>query len=380
VSSSPRRRAGHVLALGLVAAILPARADAASLDTPRPARGAPAASFGYDPDRGAFVRTSDGSWELNPYGMVQLRNITTLRDATPTSSTFDLRSAKIIFHGHIFHPSLTYHFQVNAGGGRMVAEDVYLRWDPASWLGLLAGQIEVTYNRQHITLEAYQQFVERSNVNAHFNLGRDIGVAAYLGTPSRRLELTLGVWNGSRQNVLNDDLSYLLTARLAWNPWGPIAFRESDVDHSPRPRLSIALAAAYNPLRIVAGAAATDPTITTRAITQAVLDSTLRYRGLSLTTETHLRHQIGPSGAAETDIGALVQAGFFLLPRHFELIARHGVILGKLATGEPAREISGGANYYFRGHRLKLQTDYGYLRSSAGATDHRFRVQLGFFL
>ena len=90
---------------------------------------APRPTVGYAPDSGAFLRTPDGAWELNPYAMVQITSVTTGGHALPDASGFNLHAAKFILHGHVYAPTLTYHFQLNAGEGKVVAEDLYLRWD-----------------------------------------------------------------------------------------------------------------------------------------------------------------------------------------------------------------------------------------------------------
>ena len=70
------------------------------------------------------MRTPDRRWELNPYAMVQLTHVTSGHGSHIDSTGFNLHSAKFILHGHIYDPSLTYHFQLNAGEGRVVAEDL----------------------------------------------------------------------------------------------------------------------------------------------------------------------------------------------------------------------------------------------------------------
>jgi hypothetical protein len=202
---------------------------------------------GYDPERGTFVGTADGRWELNPYAMIQLTHVTSGQGSHVETTGFHLHAAKFILHGHVVDPSLTYHFQVNAGEGRVVGEDVYLHWRATPWLSLLVGQAEVTFNRQHMTLEAYQELVDRSIVDARFTLQRDIGAVATLSDPDRRYEATIGLWNGARQNAPNDDTGYLGTLRLAYNPLGPIVFREADLEDSRAPKVSLAVAGAYNP-------------------------------------------------------------------------------------------------------------------------------------
>jgi hypothetical protein len=346
-----------------------------------PARAAPpAAELGYDPDRGAFIRTPDHAWELNPYAMVQLQQASVFANGDAGSTTFSLHAAKLILHGHVFHPSLTYHFQVNAGDGKVVAENIYLRWDPDPAVGLLVGQIEVPWNRQHITLEAYQQLIDRSIVDQRFNLQRDLGAAVYAGDRGHRFEAILGVWNGARQNAANDDKTYMGTLRLAYNPFGPIPYREADLADTRAPLLSIATAGAYNPARIITDPSGATPPVTWRHVAQAVGEVTLRWRGVSLSTEAHVRHLDVEGGKPKLDYGAFGQAGVFLLPRHLEVEARFAAVRGKLQPTDVARELTLGVAYYFRGHRLKLQADTSQLVQEGGAVDYRARTQLEFFL
>lgn len=361
--------------IGALATLIPHLATEA-----RAAEPLPAAVFGYDPDRGAFIGTRDGRWELNPYAMVQLQNVTLFEHGKEVSTSFILHSAKFILHGHIFDPTLTYHFQLNVGEGKVLAEDIYLRWDPARFFGVIVGQIEVPYNRQHLTLEAYQQLIDRSIVDARFNLQRDIGIEVYAQDPLHRFEATLGVWNGARQNAPNDDKTYMTTLRLAYNPWGPILFREADLDDSRRPLLSIATAGSYNPARVIPDAAGAKPPVTQHGIAQGVAEVTLRYRGLSLSTEAHVRRFSLEGSKEKRDYGAFGQVGMFLLPRHLEVAARFAGVAGDLGARDAARELEVGASYYFRGHRLKLQAGYGRLTLRDGTLDQRVRTQLEFFL
>ncbi len=363
---SSKRLLAFTAAAAIIAASAPARADL------------PRAEFGYDPDQGAFIRTPDHAWELNPYAMVQLQQVSTFAKAG-NETTFALRSAKLILHGHVFHPSITYHLQINTGNGVVAAEDVYVRWDPDKAFGLLAGQIEVPYNRQHITLEAYQQLIDRSIVNQRFTLQRDIGAALYAGDRAHRFEAVIGIWNGARQNAPNDDKTFMGSLRLAYNPFGPIPFREADIADTRSPRLSIAAAGAYNPARVIEGPAGGSPS-TWHHVAQAVGEVTFRWRGVSLSIESHVRNIDLETGERRFDYGAFGQAGIFILPSHLEVEARFAAIDGKLPEGDPSREITAGMSYYFRGHRLKIQADASRIIRTGGGVDHRVRTQIGVFL
>jgi phosphate-selective porin OprO/OprP len=340
----------------------------------------PGVAAGYDPERGTFVSTADGRWELNPYAMVQLTHVTSGQGSRVEATGFNLHAAKFILHGHVVDPSLTYHFQINAGEGRVVAEDLYLHWRATPWLSLLVGQNEVTFNRQHITLEAYQELVDRSIVDARFNLQRDIGAVATLSDPQRRYEATLGLWNGARQNAPNDDTGYLGTLRLAYNPQGPIAFREADLEDSRTPKVSLAVAGAYNPERIAVGQSSVPSTSTLHHVAQGVAEATLRYRGLSLTNELHVRRQAIDGAPHAWDTGGFAQLGFFLVPRHLQLVSRLARVAGTVNKSDPIGEETVGVSYYVLGHRFKLQTDASHLETRASREGWRARVQLEFFL
>jgi len=349
----------------------PVLAVAALLSVPAQAQQA-----GYDPDRGAYLRSSDGAFSFHPYAMVQLQHTATFGDAAAREG-FSLRSAKWVMRAYDHSHDLTFHYQLNVGDGRAVAEDVFVRWEPRPWLTVTVGQIEVPFNRQHITLEAFQQLIDRSTVDARFNLQRDQGVSLRLR--SAALELTVGAWNGARQNAVNDDPTLLETVRLAFEPFGPIPFQESDLADARHPRLSLALAAAWNPRRVFAP----DPdqpkaTIEQRRIGQAVLEVTLRHAGLSLTTELHARRFESDGGTA-TDYGELLQAGFFVVPRRLEVAGRLARSTGAVAAGDPVQETAAGLNLFLRGHRLKLSATWTATRLRRGTGEQRLRSQLEVF-
>jgi hypothetical protein len=340
----------------------------------------PGVVAGYDSERGTFIHTRDGRWELNPYAMVQITHVTNGRGSRVETTGANLHAAKLILHGHIYDPALTYHFQINAGEGKVVAEDVYLHLRATPWFGVLVGQNEVTFNRQHITLEAYQELVERSSVDARFNLQRDIGAALYFSDPESHYEATLGLWNGARQNSANDDTGYMGTLRLAYSPLGPISFREADLANSQTPRVSFAVAGAYNPERIVAPAAAGANATALHHVAQGVAEATFRYHGVSLSNELHARRQAIDSGPHVFDTGGFVQLGCFVVPTHLQLAGRVARVAGTVNKTDTVGEQTGGVSYYFLGHRLKVQADASRLQTRAFNDGWRARAQLEFFL
>ena len=234
------------------------------------------------------------------------------------------------------------------------------------------------YNREHITGYFYHQLVDRSAVNARFGLQRDLGVAVYLSTPDHRWEATLGLWNGARLAAANDDHAYLGTVRLAWNPSGPIPYHEGDLAMSETPKVSLAFAAATSPSRTFAPDAAKPEALSVwQDIHQTMLEHTVRFRGVSSSTELHVRSVRRSAGERATiDFGALWQLGVFVVPRKLELSARVARIgSARPKVGELVGEHVLGASLYVNGHRLKLQADVAALPREDAPTDRRVRLQ-----
>lgn len=333
------------------------------------------ADAGYDLERGAYLRSEGGRFMLQPYAMLQLQHTTTTDAA---AHGFNVRAAKWILRATDAEMGVVTHAQFNVGDGKAVAEDVYVRFTPRPWLALTVGQIEVPFSRQALVLEAYQQLIDRSTVSSRFGLQRDQGVALRIG--ERPLELTLGAWNGTRQNVTEDDGTPLGTARLTLHPFGPVPFDESDLAYSREPRFALTVAGAWNPRRTVTpDAAKPQATVELTHVGQAVLEVNLRYRGLSLASELHAR-RFERGAETPVDWGELLQVGWFVVPRTLEIALRFARTTGTVGADDPVEEEALGANWFVRGHRLKVQLAGTTTRTLRGRRDRRLRAQIEVFL
>lgn len=330
----------------------------------------------YDPERGALIHGEAGGWEFSPYAMIAVRHQDETRGGSLAERGFRLQATRLMVHASQREWRTQFHYQFHSDEGRLATGNMYLQWDPSPWIGLLVGQNRVPYNREHITGYFYHQLVDRSAVNARFGLQRDLGVAVYLSTPDHRWEATVGLWNGARLAAANDDHAYLGTLRLAFNPQGPIPYQDGDLAMSKTPKVSFAIAIATSPSRtFAADVAKPDALSTWHDIHQAMLEHTLRFRGVSLSTEMHVRRVQRSDGPA-TDFGTLLQLGVLVVPHRLELLARVARIGGdKLRPGELVGEHAAGVSLYVNGHRLKVQADVAALPREDAPTDRRVRVQ-----
>lgn len=352
---------------------------------------------GYE--KGFYVKTCDDNFKMTVNLQLQPQyQALILNGANNNVHSFQLRRGRLIFGGHVFNPNLTFKFQYEAVGGRdsMTREgevrgntlrDAYISYKFNDYAVITAGQTKALYNREELTSSSKLQFVGRSIVNEVFNLGRDLGLwlqgAAFKG----HLEYGLFVSNeGNAQNTSNFNTELLMGARADWNVFGrPHDYTMSDVKHSQDVVMTVGLAANFNR----PAGSGDDTHIASTA------DVALMYRGFSfLGAGLYARNTSDKLNI----LGFLGQAGYFIVPKKFEVAGRFGGVVPTAAGVVNGWEFGGGLNYLFKGHNLKLQTDYFYLKNSAlafggaaaagnitgnffagftaGANDHRLRTQL----
>ena len=89
-----------------------------------------------------------------------------------------------------------------------------------------------------------------------------------------------------------------------------------------------------------------------------------------------------PFGKQDAE-GYYIQAGYFLIPKHLEIVTRYSFVEpdnpSQIANNEQ-EEFTLGANYYFLGHRLKTQLNYSLFSTKAGngvEDDHLIQTSIG---
>ena len=80
--------------------------------------------------------------------------------------------------------------------------------------------------------------------------------------------------------------------------------------------------------------------------------------------------------------GWFAQAGFFLKPEKWEIAARYGEQdPSDLVGPDKITEIRGGLNYFYARHALKVQLDYGQIKTETSSGDRKnneLRIQTQF--
>jgi phosphate-selective porin OprO/OprP len=329
---------------------------------------------------------------------------------------FQVRRMRLKAGGYMIDPRLTFELQVAFSGQDVdghpenaanILLDAMIRYAFTPGLSLQIGQFKLPGNRQRVISSQNLQLVDRSIVNSSYNLDRDAGLMLQynLNLGKAQLRFLSAVSNGEGRNVLNltddinetGDLNLALTQRLEFLPFGEFLnsgdYFESDLLLEPTPRLAIGAGYSHNENAVRQRGQRGQLLFEPRDISTIFSDFIFKYRGWSVQGEYMQAHSKDPvteldgeNRAVEDGEGYMIQAGK-ILPSFWEVSARYAqVIPDEEVEGFQfeGKEILVGVSRYIRGHRIKVQSDIGYIVDESLPQDlqehlqWRFQMELGF--
>lgn len=216
------------------------------------------------------------------------------------ASSFNLRTARLYFMGHLFSPDLKYYIQLagetaeNAQApGAISVFDMNVTSTHLPWLNVQIGQFKTYFNRSQINSTASMQFAGRALAMDAFTANglnrRDVGITIMNDEEVYPVNYYFGVFNGSgplinrfaqfsseeptvgcpggqtggnpfpspagcqvNQRSLNVNLrtnvnQLMYTARLQANILGRVGYGEGDLAYSETPQWAVGGGYAYNP-------------------------------------------------------------------------------------------------------------------------------------
>jgi hypothetical protein len=332
--------------------------------------------------------------------------------ARPDSAAFSLMHAELLFEGHAFGPRFEYRLELDFGETRpAIAKDAFVQWRFVHALAVRVGQFKVPFGLQTQYWNAMLELVDVAAATAAFSLDREVGVEI-VGRPlAGRLQYHVAATNGPRApcpaaqtGPQCDAIDLAYSARVVAAPFGPLPLHEGDLEGQTRPLVSVGVSGAYFLLptdvraRMNVSNALIDVDrngyVDNVGVLQGGAELRAAFRGASLQAEWLGRRETPGAGQSDRSYwGAYGQAGYFVLPRHLQVVARVGrtdlplygaTVADRELRGSRTTEASGGLSAYLRGHDAKLQVDYTHLSTpDAGSapTVHRIRaaLQLAFF-
>lgn len=388
----------------------PAAATPAASQPAAPSK-QPTTSWRFIPGQGLSVTSRGGDFELTTRVRAQLR-YTLVDDHSDTGEleqSLQLRRARLQFTGHLFGQHNRYKIQLafsprdlGLKDGRLTRTplfDWYMTFDYLRDLTLRVGQYRVPYSRERVISSGRLQMVDRSIVNAEFNLDRDIGLDLrsknLFGWDLVRYYAFVGLGEG-RDGFQLDDFGMMYIARIEVLPFGMFG-DYSEVDFA-RDRLRLSLGASYGFVdnakrdRGIIGSIPLDGGTTDTH--NLDVDALLKWRGLTAQAAFMLRMASARTAGDEVDAqgnpvqtapprdgyGAFVQVGYLFSVAPLAPAARYGLVrpIGDSTDSSLARrdELGGSLSYFFAGHPFKLQLDYFRVWGADGVEDGVDRVRL----
>jgi hypothetical protein len=239
------------------------------------------------------------------------------------------------------------------------------------------GQWKRPFNRQEIVSDFSSQLNERANTADFVGGGRDLGVAVHNGYEQspEGIEWAVGVFNGfsggadrpriattctadttgaiacttPAPTAVPGDWGPAVVARVGWNSKGIKGYSEADLEGGP---LRYAVAVSYK-IDLANFSQGKESSKVDNMSHGLEADAMIKIEGFSVELGAYMMKL----KSADAKLGALVQAGMFVLPRRAEVAARFAIAS---TTGDRNEiEARGAFNWYWEGHRWKWASDLG---------------------
>lgn len=362
--------------------------------------------------KGVGLVSPDSIFSLNIRFRIQNRAVFNINDGEQNTFQGKVRRLRLRFDGFVYNPKITYVIQLSFTPDDMdwertqfpnILRDAMIFYKVNKHLTIGAGQTKLPGNRQRVNSSGDLQFVDRSIVNATFNVDRDFGLQAKY---SNRLVndfhyVLLGaISTGKGRNFYQEDSELSYTGRVELLPFGLFEafgdYFEGDLMREESPKVSIGMTVNYNYNTLRTGGQIGQLLYRPTDMATYMSDWLLKYRGFAFASEFLYRTADNPITYNEQNdiryvykgLGQNYQASY-IFPNNIELAGRYTRLdpSDKISQFEPTREhFTAGMTKYIRGHRLKLQSDLTYEvlhgQSEAWTPDRnnfilRFQVELG---
>ncbi|MCF6308480.1 MAG: OprO/OprP family phosphate-selective porin [Flavobacteriaceae bacterium] len=324
------------------------------------------------------------------------------------NTNFLIRRARLKFSGFAYSPKLRYKLELGlsnrdvSGGSKYTGNtpriimDAVVKWNFYKNFVLWAGQTKLPGNVERVVSSANLQLVDRSILNARFNIDRDIGFQLrhhFNLTEKFVIREIFAFSQGEGRNVVSGNEGGLqYTGRLEFLPFGTFKsrgdYKGSDLKREQMPKLAVSVSYDFNNNAVKTRSnmglyMETDLGLHETNISTTFVDAMFKYRGFSIMTEFANRIAEDPIARNEdgSETGLSVQEGYgfnfmsgYLFKNNWEVTGRYSIV--DLKNKDASGQYTLGFSKYIVGHKLKVQTDITYL-SIAGINDGLlYRLQL----
>jgi phosphate-selective porin OprO and OprP len=333
-------------------------------------------------NKGLGITTPDSSFSVN--FRFRMQNRVAFKTVSENDFAIDdvearVRRLRLRFDGFVYSPRLTYTLQLSFSRGDMdyeamgfpnVVRDAYIQYAITDKFSIGFGQTKLPGNRQRVNSSGDLQFVDRSMVNATFNIDRDFGLQAHY--KAEKFVAKAAISSGEGRNISNSNSGLSYTGRVEFLPFGKFTnggdFYEGDLAREKTPKLSIGIAYNHNEDAMRTGGQLGSLLYDYTDISTQFVDVLYKYNGWAFAAEFMKRNSPTPITTEESTgsqryvyVGeGQNYQGSYLFKNNYEIAARYSVVT-------PGEEIEGmqnkkeqytlGATKYLKGHRVKLQSN-----------------------
>lgn len=367
-SRRPRRAVRQIGAgLALLAAGGPALAEEATSNTEGLFRGAFEAETRALGERVSVASAQPEQQGPIIGGYIQFRYLATAFDdagGEDFANGFQLQRARIIVRGTIGGdeeggPTFDYLLLPFTGpSGTWSILDAWVRWRAEEHWTVQAGQFKLPFWREWLISERFILPIERSEVTATYASIYAQGVQVGFNDGNVRANFAFSDGLRSFNTAFNNDAEadYALTARgeyLAFGEWGQ--FSDATALNAEQDALMFGAAVHHQ------GETESFRGVSIDHLTQATADVSWEVGDLALMAAGVVRLLEPSAGEEELSFGGLAQGGY-MVRDDVEVFGRYEFIVpdSDVVADDTYHAITGGLNWYIRGHSAKLSVDAVY--------------------
>ncbi|SEC29459.1 Phosphate-selective porin O and P [Tenacibaculum sp. MAR_2009_124] len=337
---------------------------------------------------------------------------------TETSTSFAVRRARLKFNGFAFSPKLTYKIELglsnnDIGGANeftnnapRVIYDAVIKWNFHKNFDLWMGQTKLPGNRERVISSGDMQLVDRSLLNRHFNIDRDMGMQLrhhFNLTDKFLIREIIAISQGEGRNVTTGNLGgFQYTSRIEMLPFGLFTgskgdYKGADLDREEKPKLALGFTYDFNNNAVktrsnMGSYMRNDVGFHETNISTIFADAMFKYKGFSFMGE--YAHRDAQNAIAKNSDGSIVfddkgdkvsvlegsalnLQGGYLFKKNWEVSGRYGNVSFEELTGKSdINNYTLGLSKYIAGHKLKVQTDISYIDEMFTGNKFLYRLQV----
>jgi len=325
------------------------------------------------------LKSADGAYSLSPRFQFQFRHtLNWSQDAKnggeddETIKGFEIRRMKVAFVGNAISPDLTYNFRwaTDRSGGSLALENAYVQYKFADQWAFKVGQWKDNVFHEETTSSAQQLAAERSLLNETLGGGwTDYvqGAALLYGSRDSPVRAELAATDGANtDNTDFQDSGGSAGAGVANPNFGFSARVEWAANNNFTGYDDFTAMGNKEDLFVLGGGIDWTQAGDNNAYFHTIDAQWENTSGLGIYA-AYVGHYLESGDDDTYNWGALVQAGYMLNDK-WEVFGRFNYMnldedsgLVASADNDDFYEITGGVNYYFKGHAAKMTIDVGYL-------------------